>query len=163
MSNEDYWDDDNLNEDNDQNVQGGDSKAIKALRTKAKADGAKISDLEAKLEKFTNAERDRSVKEVLEKKGVNPKAMRLILKDVADPTEENVDAWLKDNAELFNLKVAESKQEEPTENTENFDELHRQDALTSQAVSPGTGDNVKTTINAFKTFAEIDAWAKSQQ
>lgn len=163
MSDDIDWNDENNDGNDGQGNQGDESNAIKALRSKNKADNTKISSLESQVEALLAKDRERTVTEVLVKKGVNPKAARLVLKDVTEVTEDNVDAWLNDNAELFNLTVKPAENQEENEGTSDEDELGRQDALTSQANTPGTGGNVAAKINSFKTFDEINAWAQSQQ
>lgn len=161
MSNDiSYWEEDDQDENDNSSGQVNESKTIKALRAKIKADEAKFSEQSAQLEALAKSERERTVKELLEKKGANPKVARLALKDLSDVTDESVEAWLKDNAEALNLKVADTTNEVETES---FDDLTNQDAITSQAVSPGTGNAIAAKINSFKTIEEITAWAQSQQ
>ena len=163
MSDDINWNEDN-NEDNGFESQSNGNNAIKALREKTKADGTKISSLEAQVEALLVKDRERTVVSVLEKKGVNPKAARLVLKDVSDVTEDNVDAWLNDNAELFNLSIKPQENQESNDgDSNNLEELGRQDAVTSQANAPGTGGNIAAKIDSFKTFEEINDWAQSQQ
>ena len=164
MSDDINLDDQYGTEDEGFENQGNENNAIKALRNKAKADNAKVSSLEAQVEALLAKDRERSVVSVLEKKGVNPKAARLVLKDITEVTEANVDAWLTENAELLNLTVQPVVPQEGNEGDSNAnEELGRQDALTSQANTPGTGGNVAAKIASFKTFDEIQAWAQTQQ
>jgi hypothetical protein len=74
-------------------------------------------------------QRERTVKEVLEQKGVNPKAVRLILKDLDDISEESVNNWLDDNGDLFGLHLQEHQ------NNDNKDRaaLRQQDIVTQGA------------------------------
>lgn len=162
MSNDINWNEEDTNDG--QESLGNDNGAIKALREKAKADNTQISTLRTQVEELLAKDRERTVVNVLEKKGVNPKAARLVLKDVTEVSEENIDAWLQDNAELFNLgKPAETPEEINDGSSVETDELGRQDALTSQANTPGTAGNIATKINSFKTYEEINAWAMAQQ
>lgn len=164
MSDDINLDDQYGTEDEGFENQGNENNAIKALRNKAKADNAKVSSLEAQVEALLAKDRERSVVSVLEKKGVNPKAARLVLKDITEVTEANVDAWLTENAELLNLTVQPVVPPEGNEGDSNAnEELGRQDALTSQANTPGTGGNVAAKIASFKSFDEIQAWAQTQQ
>ena len=164
MSDDIDWNDENGTENDGFEGQGNDNNAIKALRNKAKADTAKVSSLEAQVEALLAKDRERTVAEVLAKKGVNPKAARLVLKDITEVTDENVDTWLKDNGELFNITPKPADTQEVDEGTSlETDELEKQDALTSQANTPGTGGNIASKIASFKTFEEINAWVLSQQ
>ena len=161
MSNDTDWDNEDQSGNEEEFEQVNDNKTIKALRAKIKADELKFAEQATQLEKLANSERERKVGEILVKKGANPKVARLALKELDDVTDENVEAWLKDNAEALNLTVTSPTTEE--ELVENFDDLTNQDALSSQAVSPGTGGSAQAKIASFKTFEEINAWAQSQQ
>jgi hypothetical protein len=106
MSNN-YWDEDeDEDQDNDANLQGDD--LVKRLRKAKRADEKRIKELTEQLEGLSKVQRERVVKEVLEKKGVNLKAQRLIMKDLEDINEESVNTWLDENADLFGLKTAKS-------------------------------------------------------
>ncbi len=80
------------------------SDLLKKLRKAKRNDEKRIKELTEQLEGLTKSQRERTVKEVLEKKGVNPKAVRLILKDIDDVSEESVNNWLDDNGDLFGHK-----------------------------------------------------------
>lgn len=163
MPNEGEWDENNIEELGDEG-QVQDSNAIKALRAKNKADTAKITSLESQVATLVAKDQETTVAGILQTKGVNPKAARLVLKDVTEVTEANVDAWLKDNGDLLGIPAAAATTtEEVNEGSTANVELGRQDALTQQATPPGTAGNVKATIAGFKTFDEINAWAQSQQ
>ena len=130
MSNN-YWDDEeDETEVPDHQLNGDD--LVKKLRKAKRADEKRIKELTEQLESFTKAQRERTVTEVLAKKGVNAKAARLILKDVEDATEESIDSWLRDNGDLigYNPQV----QEEDTK--QNLAALRQQDILTQGGIAP---------------------------
>ena len=102
MSNN-YWDEDEDDLDTDNEVQMDGSDLLKKLRKAKRNDEKRIKELTEQLEGLSKAQRERTVKEVLEQKGVNPKAQRLILKDLDDISEESVNTWLADNGDLFGL------------------------------------------------------------
>jgi hypothetical protein len=79
MSNN-YWDDDEDDQDIEVEEQMDGSDLLKKLRKAKRSDEKRIKELTEQLEGFSKSQRERTVKEVLEKKGVNPKAQRLILK-----------------------------------------------------------------------------------
>ncbi len=93
MSNN-YWEDEDEDLDTDQGFSGDGSDLIKKLRKAKRADEKRIKELTEQLEGLSKVQRERTVKEVLEKKGVNAKAARLILKDIDDVNEETVSNWL---------------------------------------------------------------------
>jgi len=105
MSNN-YWDeeDDDLDAES-QSFGTAESDLLKKLRKAKRSDEKRIKELTEQLEGLSKVQRERLVKEVLEKKGVNQKAARLVLKDLDDVNEESVSNWLDDNADLFGIKV----------------------------------------------------------
>ena len=105
-------------------------------------------------------QRERVVKEVLEKKGVNEKAARLVLKDLDDVNEESVSNWLDDNADLFGIKVAE--QEAPV-NQQELARLRQQDVLTQGALTPDRGLDMEQRLNQANSAEELLSILQSQQ
>ena len=89
MSNN-YWEDEDDDLDTETDAQMDGSDLLKKLRKAKRADEKRIKELTEQLEGLSKAQRERTVKEVLEKKGVNAKAARLILKDIEDVNEETV-------------------------------------------------------------------------
>ena len=120
MSNN-YWEDEDEDLDNVELGDGGD--LVKKLRKANRASEKRIKELTEQLEGFSKTQRESTVKSVLEKKGVNPKAARLILKDLDDINEETVNNWLDDNADLFGIQV-----EEP-QNKQDLAALRQQDIV----------------------------------
>ncbi len=71
MSNN-IWDEDEDDLDTD-NFSGDGSDLLKKLRKAKRADEKRIKELTEQLDGLSKVQRERTVKEVLEKKGVNPK------------------------------------------------------------------------------------------
>ena len=158
MSNN-YWDE----EDDDLDTQeyaGDGSDLLKKLRKAKRADEKRIKELTEQLEGLTKVQRERVVKEVLAKKGVNEKAARLVLKDLDDVNEESVSNWLDDNADLFGIKVAE--QEAPV-NQQELARLRQQDILTQGALTPDRGLDVEQRLNQAGSAEELLSILQSQQ
>jgi hypothetical protein len=94
MSNN-YWDEDDDDLDTDNEAQMDGSDLLKKLRKAKRADEKRIKELTEQLEGFSKAQRESTVKSILEQKGVNQKAARLILKDLdGDFSEESVTNYL---------------------------------------------------------------------
>jgi hypothetical protein len=156
MSNN-YWDDeDDL--DTETNLTGDD--LVKKLRKAKRADEKRIKELTEQLETLSKSQRERLVKEVLETKGVNPKAARLILKDLDDVNEESVSSWLDDNSDLFGLKKEEQQQEEKGIN---LAALRQQDIVTQGALSPNRAEDLETKLNNAQSADEILALLRSEE
>ena len=142
MSNN-YWDEDEDDLDTDNEVQMDGSDLLKKLRKAKRNDEKRIKELTEQLEGLSKSQRERTVKEVLEKKGVNPKAQRLILKDLEDISEESVNNWLDDNGELFGL----TKEPAVTEEQElNRAALRQQDVVTQLGTTPDKAQDLMNRV-----------------
>ena len=159
MSNN-YWDDDEDDLDTDNDVQMDGSDLLKKLRKAKRNDEKRIKELTEQLEGLSKLQRERTVKEVLEKRGVNPKATRLILKDIDDINEESVNNWLEDNGDLFGLNVSP---EAPAENDIDRAALRQQDVVTQGALSPNRADDYLMKLNNAESAEEIIAMINAQQ
>jgi DNA uptake protein ComE-like DNA-binding protein len=145
MSNN-YWDEDEDDQDTETETQLDGSDLLKKLRKAKRNDEKRIKELTEQLEGLSKSQRERTVKEVLEKKGVNPKAQRLILKDLEDITEESVNNWLDDNGELFGLTKEPAVSEEQELNRA---ALRQQDVVTQLGTTPDKAqDLLNRVINA---------------
>jgi DNA-binding transcriptional regulator YbjK len=156
MSNN-YWEDEDEDQDNDTPLQGDD--LVKKLRKAKRADEKRIKELTEQLEGLSKVQRERVVKEVLEKKGVNLKAARLVLKDLDDVNEETVSHWLDDNADLFGINI-------PTQsNADNASlaALRQQDVVTQGAITPDREQDFNSRIDSAESADELIALLRSQQ
>jgi hypothetical protein len=151
MSNN-YWDDedDELDTETDAPMDGSD--LLKKLRKAKRADEKRIKDLTEQLETLSKGQRERIVKETLEKKGVNPKAIRLVLKDLDDVNEESVNNWLDENADLFGL---EAREVAPEASNQNRATLRQQDLVTQGAITPDRAEDMSMRIENAESAEEI--------
>ena len=156
MSNN-YWEDEDEDQDNDTPLQGDD--LVRKLRKAKRADEKRIKELTEQLEGLSKSQRERVVKEVLEKKGVNPKAQRLILKDLDDITEESVNNWLEDNGDLFGLTKPEVNEEKEL----NRAALRQQDVVTQLGTTPDRAEDLLSRINNAASAEELNSIIYSQQ
>ena len=153
MSNN-YWDEEDDDLDTDTDTQADGSDLLKKLRKAKRSDEKRIKELTEQLESLSKVQRERTVKEVLEKKGVNLKAARLVLKDLEDVNEESVSNWLDDNADLFGITVAK---EEPKASEQDRAALRQQDVLTQNAMTPDRAEDLNLHIdNADSMDALLD-------
>jgi hypothetical protein len=134
MSNNNNWDEDDdldfLQGNNDE------TDGIKDLRKAKRANEKRIKELTERLEKFERQEREGTVAKVLESKGVNSKAARLILKDLDEVNEEAVNNWLRENGDI----VGYNPQPEQPVTPQNVREFSRQDGATQFASTPDVSD-----------------------
>ena len=157
MSNN-YWDDDEDDLDTDNDVQMDGSDLLKKLRKAKRADEKRIKELTEQLEGFSKAQRESTVKSILEKKGVNQKAARLILKDLdGEFSEESVSNWLDDNADLFGIEVSQKRDEQ------NLATLRQQDVMTQGAVTPDRAQDLEQRMDNASSMEELITLMQSQQ
>ena len=149
MSNN-YWDEDEDDQDTDTETQMDGSDLLKKLRKAKRNDEKRIKELTEQLEGLSKVQRERVVKEVLEKKGVNLKAQRLILKDLDEVSEESVNNWLDDNGDLFGLTKAPEVSEEQELNRA---ALRQQDVVTQLGTTP---DKAQDLMNRVMNAASAD-------
>jgi hypothetical protein len=157
MSNN-IWDEDEDDLDTD-NFSGDGSDLLKKLRKAKRADEKRIKELTEQLDGLSKVQRERTVKEVLEKKGVNPKAMRLILKDIDDVSEESVNNWLEDNGDLFGLTV---EQEAPRVSETDRAALRQQDVITQGAITPDRAEDLELRMANAQSEEEFLSILRSQ-
>jgi hypothetical protein len=159
MSNEQYWEDDNNNLENDLNRpprEYGDD-GIANLRKAKRADEKRIKELEEQLAKFSRESNERTVREILESKGVNTKAARLVLKDLDTINEDAVSNWLIENGDLIGYTP---NQEKPVD-TENLRALQQQDSATQSADTPAYSEDLERALANATSEEEIMSIIKS--
>jgi len=157
MSNN-YWDDEDDDLDNETETQMDGSDLLKKLRKAKRADEKRIKELTEQLEGFSKAQRESTVKSVLEKKGVNQKAARLVLKDLdGDFSEEAVSNWLDENADLFGIEVSQKRDEQ------NLATLRQQDIMTQGAVTPDRAQDLEQRMDNAGSMEELIALMQGQQ
>ena len=160
MSNN-YWDDEDDDLDTIEEAPMDGSDLLKKLRKAKRADEKRIKELTEQLEGFSKAQREAIVKSTLEKKGVNQKAARLVMKDLEDISEDSVSNWLNDNADLFGLSQA--PEESSIMSQEDRASLRNQDALTQNAVSPDRANDIEYRMAQATSEEDILAILRSQQ
>ena len=145
MSNNNEW----LDDDNDFEDDFSDSSdLVKKLRRAAKVNEKRAKELEAELSTLRTEQRKSVVKSVLESKGVRPSIAQYIPDDVS--TAEDIDAWLKENAEDFGFTLGQPKQEA------DLATLRQIDAVTANAVSPAGIDDLMLRLNQAESAEEIE-------
>ena len=156
MSNN-YWEDEEDELDTNDGLDGND--LVKKLRKAKRSDEKRIKELSEQLEGFLKDKKESTVRQVLEKKGVNLKAARLIMKDLEEINEETVNNWLGDNADLFGIKMSDA----PEIDKNNLAALRNQDVLTQGAVTPDKTQDVESRLDSASSAEEILSLLRSQQ
>lgn len=99
---EDVFDDDN---------EYGGSDLVKELRKANKAKDKQLRDLQDQLASIQKQARERSVKDVLTSRGLNPKIAAFIPADL-DPSEDAISKWVDDYADVFGGASAQPQAEQ---------------------------------------------------
>ena len=149
MANQYEDDEDDLDVvDQDQNAPANLRKALKASQKREK----EMSD---QLAQLMSQNRERSVKETLENKGVSSKIAKFIPSDVN--TSEQIEAWLADNADVFGFQPTEQQTAQAAEVTENQKAYQRISATTQNANTPNRDADLASKIAGAKTIEELNA------
>ena len=102
MSNYDYEDDDDFDTNDSSN------DLVKQLRKASKQKDKELNELRSQFESLSKGQRDRTIKDALASRGINPKIASFIPQDI-DPTEESVSKWLEDYADVFGIEVSQTQ------------------------------------------------------
>lgn len=94
---------DELDEENDANP--GNLRAALKKAQKEKADAEKAqAEMQKQIADLTKLQAGQTIAQLLQAKGVSPKAAKFLQNDNVEATPEAVDAWLTENGEFFNIK-----------------------------------------------------------
>jgi hypothetical protein len=147
MSNYDYEDDDDF----DTNESSND--LVKQLRKAAKQKDKELAELRSQFDGLSKAQRERSIKDALERRGVNQKIASFIPQDI-DPTEESVSKWLEDYADVFGIDLGQNQKT----NVEPADiaAYKRMTGTADAAMSPERGADVMSRLMNANSKEELD-------
>lgn len=147
MSNYDYEDDDDDNTTVESN-----NDLVKQLRKAAKQKDKELAELRAQFEGLSKQSRERSIKDVLESRGVNGKVAKFIPQDL-DPTEESLSKWLEDNADVFGFQV-EDKQ--PAVDPATAAAYKKMNNAVDQGLTPDSADDIMRKLLSANSREELD-------
>ena len=140
MSNNINWDDEDDDDTTDDTYMDG-SDLLKKLRKAKRSDEKRIKELTEQLESYSKVQRERIVKEVLEKQGVNLKIAKFVPQDI-EVSEDAINLWLDENADAFGY---ESIQQEV--NQDDVKNMREMDSAIKGAYTPNASDDLETLIS----------------
>lgn len=135
-------------DDDDSFEESGPANLRKALK---KADKQR-KELEEQLAALQSSMRERSVKDVLEAKGVNSKIAAFIPKDITAP--EAIASWLDEYADVFGF--ANQQQSAEPEISEDARTAMRMDGTVASASNPGRDEDLMSRVKSATTREELD-------
>jgi predicted metal-dependent hydrolase len=151
MSNN-YWDEDYDDLFNEDTSSDEGSDLLKKLRKAKRADEKRIKELTEQLDGFNKERRERTVKEVLEKKGVSPKLARLAMRDIeGEITEESIANWVNDYADVFGV----TQEMQSVEEMRNRDALRQQDNAVQNAITPDRAEDLSMRMDNAQSMEEF--------
>lgn len=141
-------DDDFLDEDQPQDV-------VKQLRKVNRTLEKRLKDLEVEATTLKNQTRQRTVKDVLTAKGINPKVAAFIPQDI-DITEEAVSTWLNEYGDVFGVQQESTQGESQAQNPA-LQAQRRINEVVSTGTPPGVDEDSMSKILNAKSAAELNA------
>ena len=150
MSNFEYEDDE---DDFTTPVANDSNDLVKQLRKATKQKDKELAELRAQFEGVSKAQRERSIKDVLEARGVNSKIAKFIPSDV-DSTEESLSKWLDDNGDVFGFTATESNQ--PVVDPAQAAAYKKMNNVTDQGLTPDASDDIMRRLMSANSKEELD-------
>ena len=148
MSNYEYEDD-----DDDVTTTDTSNDLVKQLRKANKQKEKELADLKAQFGEISKAQRERSIKDVLESRGVNSKIAKFIPSDL-DPTEESLSKWLDENGDVFGFQTTESNQ--PVVDPAQAAAYKKMNSVTEQGLTPDATDDIMRKLMNANSKEELD-------
>ena len=146
MSNYDYEDEDDF-DTNDS------SDLVKQLRKAAKQKDKELAELRSQFDGLSKAQRERTIKDALERRGVNQKISAFIPQDI-DPTEESVSKWLEDYADVFGIELGQNQR--TNVDPADIAAYKKMTGTTDVAQSPERGADVMSRLMNANSKEELD-------
>ena len=147
MSNYEYED-----EDDDFTQESG-NDLVKQLRKAAKQKDKELAELRAQFGEVSKAQRERSIKDVLESRGVNSKIAKFIPSDV-DSTEESLSKWLEENGDVFGFQATDSNQ--PVVDPAQAAAYKKMNSVTEQGLTPDASEDIMRKLMSANSKEELD-------
>jgi len=141
-----YYDDEE-DDDTTTDVVGQLRKVNRALEKRAK-------ELEQELSGLKTQTRQRTVKDVLQAKGLNPKIAAFIPQDI-DSSEEEIIKWVNEYGDVFGIQTP--SEEKPAEKSPEVKAQARINNLVSTGSAPDVDEDAFAKIAGAKTREDLDA------
>lgn len=124
---------------------GKDNKGPADLRKANKRLKKERDEMAKTLAELKQESHSRSIKDVLESKGVPPKVAKFIPTDVITP--DQIDAWLTENSDVFGIQITTDSGQAANLNKENASKFERLNNATQNASSPTKDTDLLAKLN----------------
>ena len=128
---------------------------VKQLRKVNRTLEKRLKELEVESTTLKNQTRQRTVKDVLTAKGINPKVAAFIPQDI-EISEEAVSNWLNEYGDIFGVKQESQESESPTQNP-SLQAQRRINEVVSTGTPPGVDEDAMSKILNAKSASELSA------
>jgi hypothetical protein len=146
----------NYDEDDDFDFEDGPQDVVKQLRKVNRTLEKRLKELEQEANQAKAQNRQRTVKDVLTSKGVNPKIAAFIPQDL-DATEEAVNNWLNEYGDVFGLKTDGEQDNAPANVNPALAAQKRINDVVSSSQAPAFDEDVAARIANAKSAEELSA------
>ena len=141
-----YYADDEEDDDTTTDVVGQLRKVNRTLEKRAK-------ELEQELAGLKTQTRQRTVKDVLQAKGLNPKIAALIPQDI-EPSDEALMKWIEDYGDVFGIQTP--TEEKPAEKSPEIKAQARINNIVATGTAPDIDEDAFAKIASAKTKEDLD-------
>jgi hypothetical protein len=128
---------------------------VSQLRKVNRALEKRAKELEQELSGLKTQTRQRTVKDVLQAKGLNPKIAAFIPQDV-DTSEEAISAWVDEYGDVFGVQPAQTN-EAPVQKGPDLSAQNRMNNVVSTGSMPDIDDDMFAKVSGVKSKEDLDA------
>jgi len=146
----------NYDEDDDFDFEDGPQDVVKQLRKVNRTLEKRLKELEQEATSLKTQTRQRTVKDVLTAKGINPKVAAFVPQDL-DASEEAVTNWLNEYGDVFGVKSGEESESKSTPNNQALQAQQRINDVVSTGTPPGVDEDMYAKMANVKNAAELNA------
>jgi hypothetical protein len=146
----------NYDEDDDFDFEDQPQDVVKQLRKVNRTLEKRLKELEQEATSLKTQTRQRTVKDVLTAKGINPKVAAFVPQDL-DASEEAVTNWLNEYGDVFGVKSDEESESKSTSNNPALQAQARINDVISTGTPPGVDEDIVAKMANVKNAAELNA------
>ena len=158
-NNQDWYEDDEFDFDTEEETTPRSSDdVLKKVRRAERAKDKQLKEALAELESLRKFQRESTISQVLNEKGVNPKVAKFIPADI-ELSADSISAWLNDNGDLFGF--ATPAKESPV-SLEDLGALRQMDMVASGALTPDDVNDAFSMVNNAQSAEELLNYLYSQ-
>ena len=159
-NNQEWLEDDELDVEDysDEPQRGSSDDVLKKVRRAERAKDKQLKEALSELESLRKFQRESTISQVLNEKGVNPKVAKFIPGDI-ELSADSISEWLNDNGELFGF--AAPAKESPV-SREDMGALQQMGMVASGAITPDDVNDAFSMVNNAQSAAELLDYLYSQ-